>query len=123
MLQQPIYVPNGEFWEMLEELDGETYQQEVTLDERLVQQLKESADGSMRFDEGGSCLLSWNHRPESPLFPEKEEKPQRTIVLVGERRRSGLYFKAVLIRMSKPFLGFRHPEYDSKTEFLFIAKD
>lgn len=108
---------------MLEELDGETYQQEVTLDERLVQQLKESADGSMRFDEGGSCLLSWNHRPESPLFPEKEEKPQRTIVLVGERRRSGLYFKAVLIRMSKPFLGFRHPEYDSKTEFLFIAKD
>ena len=123
MLQQPIYVPNGEFWEMLEGLDGKTYQQAVTLDERLVQQLKESADGRMQFDAGGSCLLSWNHRPKSMLLPEEEEKPQRTIVLVAEQRRGGLYFKAVLIRMSKTFLGFRHPEYDSKTEFLFIAKD
>lgn len=123
MLQRTIYVPNGRFWEVLEELEGETYQQAVTLSESLVQHLKESADEVRKFDEGGSCLLSWSHKPKSNLFAESTETPQRTIVLVGEQRQDGLYFKAVLIRMTKVFLGFRNPDYDSKVEYLFVAED
>lgn len=123
MLQQFIYVPNGEFWEALEELGEKTYRQAVVLDEMLVEMLKDSADEVRKFDDGGSCLLSWNHKPKSILFPKNEETPQRTIVLVAEQRHSGLYFKAVLIRMTKTFLGFRHPAYDSEKEFLFVAED
>lgn len=123
MQQQPIYVPNGEFWEKFEELGDRTYRQAVTLDETLFEHLKDSADEARRIGGEYDYLLSWNQKPKALLFSDQKETPQRTIVLVGEQRKNGLYLKAVMISIQKLFLGFRHPEHDSKIEFLFVAED